>query len=130
MLTSLNPDIDRRRSIAAAYDDVLARVGIEGPARVPNTEHAMHLYVVEDGARDRLAVELRSLGVSTGRHYPLAIHQMPAYRGRLRGGDQLPQTERLYSRCLSLPMFPEMNDTQLGHVCSAIESARAEMKRS
>jgi dTDP-4-amino-4,6-dideoxygalactose transaminase len=130
MLTSLNQDIERRRAIAAAYDEVLGRVGVAGPAHVLNTEHAMHLYVVEDDARDRLAEELRTLGVSTGRHYPLAIHQMPAYRGRVRGGDRLPETERLYSRCLSLPMFPEMTPAQLEHVCSALEAACAELKRS
>jgi dTDP-4-amino-4,6-dideoxygalactose transaminase len=127
MLTSLDRDVARRREIAAAYDEVLADSCIAPPARIAGSEHAMHLYVVEHDERDSLAQILGSRGVSTGRHYPLAIHQMPAYQGRFRGCQGLSHTERLYARCLSLPMYPALTDDHVAQVCAALEQAAAQL---
>jgi dTDP-4-amino-4,6-dideoxygalactose transaminase len=119
-LTGLCQDVERRRAIAARYDEALAGTSIRPPARLGDSEHAYHLYVVEHAARDALADALRQLGVATGRHYSIPIHHEPAYRGRLRGAAALPRTEQLYRHILSLPMFPELSDTQVEHVCRAL----------
>jgi dTDP-4-amino-4,6-dideoxygalactose transaminase len=110
----------RRRAIASRYHARLAGTGLTLPTAAPGTEHVFHLYVVEHPERDALAAFLRERGVATALHYPQAVHQQPAYAGRLRGGDALPRTEALYRRLLSLPMFPELTDAEVDQVCDAV----------
>lgn len=119
-LPHLAADNERRREIADRYDRALAQSPVVTPARIPGTLHAMHLYVIECDERDRLQEHLKARGVATARHYPAAIHQQPAYRGRIRGGDRLPVTETLYGRIVSLPMYPELTDDQVSRVADAL----------
>jgi dTDP-4-amino-4,6-dideoxygalactose transaminase len=58
--------------------------------------------------------------VQTGVHYPIPIHLQPAYAslGYQRG--DLPVTEALAERVLSLPMFPELNEEQIARVAEAV----------
>jgi len=119
-LPRLSADNARRREIALRYDGALAGSSLVPPASVPGTLHAMHLYVVESSARDELERFLYARGIGTARHYPLPIHQQPAYTGRIRGGEYLTVTERLYGRILSLPMYPELRDEQVERICKAL----------
>jgi dTDP-4-amino-4,6-dideoxygalactose transaminase len=74
--------------------------------------------------RERLREYLKGYGIATAVHYPLAIHQQPAYLGRIRGCGSLANTDRLYKKILSLPMYPELNDDQVEKVCNALNSWR------
>lgn len=83
----------------------------------------MHLYVIEHERRDELQSFLANRGIQAAIHYPLAIHQQPAYSARnLRGADSLPETERLYSRILSLPMYPQLTDEEVHRVTSEVRT--------
>ncbi len=112
---------ERRREIASRYTESLAGTGITSPAAIPGTLHAMHLYVVETGHREELRSHLNRLGIATACHYPAAVHQQPAYSGRIRGADNLPVTESLYRSILSLPLYPELTDEEVDRVCAAIK---------
>ena len=65
-----------------------------------------HLYVIDVDCRDALVDYLWSKGVMVGIHYPVAVHQMPAFAEYFKG--VLPQTERIVNRILSLPIYPEL----------------------
>ena len=81
----------------------------------------MHLYVIEHPRRDELRAFLDRHGVQAALHYPVAIHRQDAYQGRaFRGSDGLQETERLYPRILSLPMYPELTDNQVKRVISLV----------
>ena len=80
----------------------------------------MHLYVVQSENRDDLKDYLIQNGVGTGIHYPQAIHQQPAYLGRLRGSDRLAVTEGLVARILSLPMYPQLPREDIERVCDLL----------
>ncbi len=121
-LPHLAADNARRRHIAEQYRQTLEGSRIISPAIIGDTLHAMHLFVVECEDRDGLASHLARCGISTARHYPLAVHQQPAYAGRIRGAGALPVTERLYDRILSLPMFPELTDADVERVCTALKN--------
>jgi dTDP-4-amino-4,6-dideoxygalactose transaminase len=120
-LPFLDKDNARRREIARYYASAATGRGIRVPADIPGSLHAMHLYVVESPERDSLQEFLLKEGVGTARHYPLPVHQQPAYLGRVRGSDTLRVTESLYQNLVSLPMFPELTDEQVETVCSAIK---------
>jgi dTDP-4-amino-4,6-dideoxygalactose transaminase len=70
----------------------------------------MHLYVIEFQRRDKLLSYLQEKGVGASLHYPLAVHQQAAYKGRIHGHDDLPLTEQFYKRHLTLPLYPELPD--------------------
>lgn len=118
------PDLDRhnirRRDIAAAYTQALRNTALVAPAQIEGTEHAMHLYVLE--CTDRPAFErfLNEAGITTGRHYPFAIHQQPAYAGKIRGSRALPITDALYRHLVSLPCFPELRDDDVIHISETL----------
>ncbi len=119
-LPYLHQDNARRATIAARYAKVLRDSIIGYPATIPDSIHAMHLYVIESDRRDELSGFLAAEGVCTARHYPVPIHRQAAYRGRIRGANDLPFTERLYERILSLPMYPELSDEMVDVVCNAL----------
>jgi len=119
-LPHLAKDNVRRREIAERYRVAIDGVRIIPPAKVEETLHAMHLFVVECEKREFLHRFLEESGIGSALHYPQAIHQQPAYTGRIRGGDGLLCTENLYKRILSLPMYPELTDHQVEMICSAL----------
>lgn len=120
-LCHLDRDNARRNSIADAYDQALSGSTLTLPHRANHFSHAMHLYVVEHPCRDDLKAHLASRNVQALIHYPLAIHQQPAYASRrLRGADTLATTEALYRRVLSLPMYPELSDAHVRQVIDAV----------
>jgi len=67
---------------------------------------------------------LQEAGIETGLHYPLPIHLQKAYAflGYRRG--DLPVTEALCDRCLSLPMSADLTDEQISAVVSALRKVR------
>ena len=79
-----------------------------------------HLFVVETAERDGLREFLTERGIQTGIHYPIPIHLQEAYRdlGVLPGA--FPHAERLARETLSLPMYPELTEEQIGSVTNAI----------
>lgn len=119
-LPHLHQDNARRTTIAKRYDEVLRDSLITPPADITGTLHAMHLYVIECSHRDELTEFLAAEGVCSARHYPQPVHKQAAYTGRIRGENNLPFTEQLYSRILSLPMYPELSNETVEIVCNAL----------
>jgi dTDP-4-amino-4,6-dideoxygalactose transaminase len=113
-----------RRRAAAKYDEFLKDIhGVTTPARMSYGRHVNHVYAVL--VKDRASVQkrLQESGVSTGVHYPCAIHQHKALADLgYRAGD-FPAAERLASEELSLPMFPELTEEQINHVSSVLRKS-------
>ncbi|MCQ4158386.1 DegT/DnrJ/EryC1/StrS family aminotransferase [Roseomonas sp. GC11] len=111
----------RRRAIAAAYDAALAEGRIAPPTRREGAEHVFHQYVIRSGERDELANRLRAMGIGTGIHYPVPVHQQSAYAGRVPlGPARCAETELASREVLSLPIYPELSDAQVETVCAAL----------
>ena len=109
-LKHLADDNAKRRSIAQRYNTAFKDLPLTLPALKETELHAMHLYVIECERRDELISYLRGKSVGASLHYPLAVHQHAAYKGRIHGHDDLPVTERFYKRHLTLPLYPELPD--------------------
>jgi len=110
-----------RRRIAAAYEERLADQSswLELPQTGEGREHVWHLYVVHLDNRDALAEKLMAANIGYGMHYPIALHDQPAFADARIGGP-LKVCEKSAARLLSLPMFPEMSDDQIDAVVSAV----------
>jgi dTDP-4-amino-4,6-dideoxygalactose transaminase len=110
---------ERRRAIAARYTEALTGSEVVAPLEAPGRRHVYHLYVVEAPNRPSFRDSLAESGVETGVHYPRPIHLQPGYRALGEGRD-LPVSERLAERVVSLPLYPELTDDEVELVCSAL----------
>ncbi len=112
---------DRRRSHAARYDAGLADVAeVIPPVVDPANRHVYNLYTVRARRRDELKAHLATRGIASGVYYPVALHLQECFRDL--GGRQgmLPVAEGLCEQVLSLPVFPELTESQIDQVIEAI----------
>ncbi len=117
-LPRLRDWVGARRAAAAAYDAALAGSAVEVPPTVPGTESARHLYPVRIDDRDRVLAALRAEGVPVAVHYPRGAHDQPCFAAA-RERD-LPVTEELAGRALSLPMHPFVGEDAARRVAEAL----------
>lgn len=113
--------LDRRRRIAAAYRKGLADADVVLPPEDDDVQSAYHLFTVGTPHRDALQENLKAKGIGSGIHYPIPIHQQPAYVDRY--GDRtgaFPRAEAHARTTLSLPMHPGLTDDQVAEVCDAV----------
>ncbi len=111
---------ERRRLLAARYNELLAGLPIQLPAEAHDRRHVWHLYVALHRERDRIRQELEARGIQTGLHYPVPVHLQKAYRHlRYRVGD-FPMAERIARECITLPLYPEMTGAQQDQVIEAL----------
>lgn len=115
-LSYLGRENARRQSIARQYDAALEGLPLVRPSRYKGCNHVFHQYVVGVDGRDTLREALRARGVGSLVHYPLAVHQQPAYSNPIWQPVTLPHTESTVRRVLSLPMYPELSDEQVGEI--------------
>ncbi|WP_297480007.1 DegT/DnrJ/EryC1/StrS aminotransferase family protein [Thermococcus sp.] len=109
----------RRRKIARVYKELLRDTDIITPIEKEWAKHVYHLYVVQHGKRDELEKCLLSKGIHVQIHYPVPVHLQPAYT-KLGFNVELPITERVSQRILSIPMSPWLSEEEVKYVAEAI----------
>jgi dTDP-4-amino-4,6-dideoxygalactose transaminase len=113
-----------RRAHAALYDKLLANVpGVVKPYVAPGMEPVYHLYVIQVPERDRVQAALKAAGIETGIHYPIPLHEQPAYARLGHKPEDYPVSHALGARILSLPMYAELTDEQIHCVVEALKAA-------
>lgn len=111
---------EKRRTLAAEYGRLLAGAGVTIPAALPDARHVYCLYTIRTEQRDQLRRELDGAGIQTAVHYPSPIYLMPAYADpRYEAGD-FPVAEACARTVLSLPLYPQMADSQVAEVAAHI----------
>ena len=122
-LKKLPAFLRRRADYAARYDRLFeASAGIRTPVVAPGLTHARHLYpiLVDAKKRDYVIAQLarRNIGVSV--HF-IPLHLQPFYQKTFgyRKGD-LPVTEAVFARILSLPLYPKMTKKDCEYVAAHV----------
>jgi dTDP-3-amino-3,4,6-trideoxy-alpha-D-glucose transaminase len=109
----------RRQDLADLY---LSRLSSNTKLELPLTRitgsHVYHLYVVQHPERDSLQSYLMTRGIETMTHYSYLLHQQPLFRRQAQ--QPLPNAERVASRVLSLPLFPQLRRAEVLSVTDAI----------
>lgn len=100
---------ERRRVLAAFYRTNLNKTSVRIPAEV-DAGHVYHLFPVRSTERNRLQEYLRSNGIYTLIHYPTPIPQQPAFTNYKV---DCPAANRLCNELLSLPLHPNLTDSQI-----------------
>jgi dTDP-4-amino-4,6-dideoxygalactose transaminase len=111
---------DRGRHAEAYRSRLEGAEDLRLQTRSAYSTHVYHLFIVETEQRDGLQQYLERQGIQTNIHYPKPIHLQKAYAdlGYERG--DFPESEKLAAQMLSLPMFPELTEQQIGFVCDNI----------
>jgi dTDP-4-amino-4,6-dideoxygalactose transaminase len=118
----------QRRRAAAELRRALSGLALELPAQpVAAGDHVYHLFVVKSDERDLLRAQLTARGVASAVHYPVPVHRTEAYAHLGLHAGSLPVTERAADRVCSLPIFPGIEDWQIGAIgAAAAEVAQAD----
>lgn len=121
-----------RRANAAYYREQLGRLpGLRERVRLPaEPEHADHIWNQftlrvrsDDGSaarRDGLRAFLGARGIGCEVYYPKTLHTQECFAYVGQAEEDLPRAEALSRECLSLPVFPELTETQREEVVRAI----------
>jgi dTDP-4-amino-4,6-dideoxygalactose transaminase len=114
----------RRMALAARYRALLAGVpGIVLLATVAD-EVVPHIFPIRvlGGARDAVRQALADKGIETGIHYK--PNHLLSYYGARRG--TLPVTEAVYDELLSLPLHPDVSESDQAQVVEVIAAVAYE----
>jgi dTDP-4-amino-4,6-dideoxygalactose transaminase len=114
---------DKRRANALFYQERLADLpNVQTPVDQPYERAVYHTFVVQADHRDKLKAYLSDQGIGTAIHYPTPIHlhKAAADMGLVEGS--FPVTELQSKRILSLPVYPELEQTELEHVANSVRS--------
>jgi dTDP-4-amino-4,6-dideoxygalactose transaminase len=114
---------DARRTVASEYDRLLDAHSHKRPTPASYSRHVYHVYAIEIPQRDDVLAALHAAGIGAGIHYPVPVHLQNAYANLGYGPGDLPVTELLAKRFLSLPIYPELQSKQISEVVSELNKA-------
>jgi dTDP-4-amino-4,6-dideoxygalactose transaminase len=126
----------RRTAIARAYSEAFRNLeALQVPYVEKDIVHAWHLYVLRLRpellriGRAQFVEMLRERGVNCSVHC-IPLHTMDFYQRRYgyRAGD-FAVTEDVFSRCLSLPIFPSMEADDIAYVIESVVALVRENRR-
>ncbi len=113
---------EARRRNAYLYNEYLKGTDLVTPAESANVKAVYHLYVVrtEKELRKKLQEHLKAKGIATGIHYPIALPNLKAYAYLNHTGNDFPEATKASQEILSLPMYPELNESQIRFIAHEI----------
>jgi dTDP-4-amino-4,6-dideoxygalactose transaminase len=114
--------IEQRQEIANWYNQHLSNIeGLILPTVAQHATHTYHLYVVRTTKRDALMQHLTENEIGTLIHYPIPPHLQQAYANLGFSKGDFPIAEEIADTCLSLPIWPGMNETEVAFVATSIK---------
>ncbi len=119
-LKYLDDWLEARRTRAGLYARGLAEVDVVVPREMPDVRHVYHLYAVRSRNRNVLQAALSERQISTGLHYPVPVHLQQAWSELGYKAGDFPVSEKIAREEISLPIFAELSEEQIGIVCDAI----------
>jgi dTDP-4-amino-4,6-dideoxygalactose transaminase len=124
-LKRVNAYNEARRRVAAQYAQVLAGLDVEVPYEDGIGLHVYHQYTILTDRREEVMAALQEAQVGHAIYYPVPLHRQAAFDDRTKAPPSLPVTESVAYRCLSLPIFPELEDAQIDFIGERIRAALA-----
>jgi UDP-4-amino-4,6-dideoxy-N-acetyl-beta-L-altrosamine transaminase len=113
--------LKRRKEIAKIYNDAFEDKPYIIRQSGEVSGHAYHLYVVEFEKRKELYNYLRTKNIYSQVHY-IPVHLMPYYRQFGWKEGDFKHAEAYYSRCLSLPIYPTLEENDQQYVIDSIDA--------
>jgi dTDP-4-amino-4,6-dideoxygalactose transaminase len=111
-----------RRKNAYRYNALLKGKGVITPEELQDVRAVYHLYVVRvpAGQREQFQDNLKTAGIDTGIHYPIALPYLNAYRHLGHTEADFPVALEASREIVSLPMFSELRDDQIEYIAEQV----------
>ena len=110
---------ERRRALARRYRDGLAAAAAVTVPPECDTGHVYHLFPVLTADRDGLMAHFERHGIGSIIHYPIPIPRQPALAA-VAPPDTCPVADRVCREICSLPLHPDLTDTDADTVIAAV----------
>ncbi|WP_255492370.1 DegT/DnrJ/EryC1/StrS aminotransferase family protein [Myroides sp. NP-2] len=130
-LNYLDQYCDKRRAVAAYYNRAFAgNKHIQTPFEPAYSYHVYHQYtlILEGVDRDAVHQAMAARGIPTMIYYPVPCHQQEMFKALQEREYELPHTEYLVSRVLSLPIHTELTEEELTFISTQFIEAIEEVK--
>jgi dTDP-4-amino-4,6-dideoxygalactose transaminase len=108
-----------RRRVARLYSGLLADLPVETPFADGAGEHVYHQYTLLSERRDDIQKALQSADIASAIYYPVPLHRQNVFKEEC-AAVHLPVTEDVARRCLSLPIYPELDEDSIRRVVDVI----------
>lgn len=122
-LSHLDEYASARRAAAYFYDQAFrGNDKIRVPARAPWSHHVFHQYtlILEGIDRDALSKYLAEKGIPSMIYYPVPGHRQKMFEQSGIPAKEMPVTDWLTSRVISLPIHTELDQEQLEYITRTI----------
>ena len=120
-LKYLDRDNAKRVTLAKTYEKELNHLPLETVSVRQKCSHVYHLYVLSIERRNAVVAHLKSNDIVAGIHYPVPTHLMPAYVQGTKSTLCLPNAERIAKKVVSLPIYPELAESDQYKVINALK---------
>jgi dTDP-4-amino-4,6-dideoxygalactose transaminase len=112
----------RRKAIAARYYKEISNPKIKMQLQPAWSDSVYHLFVIVTEDRDDLNTYLNVKNINAGLHYPTPCHLQKAYSHLDYQVGALPNSEYLAKHCLSLPMYAELDNSEIDYIIEVINN--------
>ena len=122
-LRQLDNYVDARRAVADYYDTFFGPMeGVQIPFRSHDSKHVFHQYtlILNGHNRDGLNEFLASKDVPSMIYYPVPAHRQKMFAAFGSDSTNLPITDWLTERVISLPIHTEMQEEQLEFITNTV----------
>jgi dTDP-4-amino-4,6-dideoxygalactose transaminase len=110
----------RRETIARYWMDRFADSPVRCLIDSTNVDkHCFHKFVIDIDNRDQVQRQIEAAGISTRIHYTRPLHEEPRYVNT-PGPDMMSAASSLARRGLSLPIYPELTDTEVEFIADQV----------
>jgi dTDP-4-amino-4,6-dideoxygalactose transaminase len=111
----------KRQDAAKLYIKLLSNEkNILLPKVRENSVHSFHLFVIQAESRNSLKSFLHKNGIETAIHYPTPLPMLNAYKYLNHSLNDFPVSNRISTKILSLPIYPEITKEQIEYISEKI----------
>ena len=132
-LRHLDEYCSARRTVADYYDNAFANhPNIKTPYRAPYSYHVYHQYtmILEGVSRDAVVDKMTERGIPSMIYYPVPSHKQNMFKDLGGNSFELPTTDYLQDRVISLPIHTELTEEVLKHITTNFLEVIAELSKT
>lgn len=119
-LAIFDDEVKARARVGEAYTTAFSEAGIRTPTILSHNTSVFAQYTLFVENRDEVQKKLTAKGIPTAVHYPIPLHRQPVFMAE---GLSLPQSEKIASEVISLPMHPYLGDDDIQTIAKAVIEA-------